>query len=412
MQSSSSIEYEKAQYTQQILDAWELLTLEDVVGPQLSPTTWSLSLLKNLAILCRQKTDHKDARRLLKAEIKRRLGNDPVNGVSHHAFLAAVDVQNLIETQETRRAGRSGTGRPRTSSPLPATLKQAKEAFMKPAPKRGNDNVSSKESASTGNAPRTPSPKAPREHTPRPAVAPSLASKLEVPLTPTSMSGTPVFVPNRVTADTAFPVSVKYSLRAAGGILERLKRKRDALLEDLESELESERKRVCLETNIAVSNVSMRRFELDLSVGQQRKAAEALASLPGEAQLLAKLERNQDLRNDLLEIQGRHADLLAQSPGQIDTYAVSRGSTGDDASSAQNTVGGAFDLLFRCVESKIAAIEMEVTEARDMQRSVQEELEKCSAVVRSKAEALDAAERTHAGLIADSESLATAQTGL
>ncbi|KAI8305534.1 hypothetical protein K4K61_005236 [Colletotrichum sp. SAR11_59] len=342
MQTPSNTAAEKAECTERILKTWNISSLDDVVGSSLSPSLWSLSLLKSLDLLCAHNSSHTDVRGLLRAEITHRVGNTPSNGFLHRPFLSAMDVDNVRKTQAD-------------TSPSPGITDHRPARF--PAPVTPN-SVS-------------------------PASFPRGSGRLD--------PSTPACSPSNETT-------------AADGF----KRKRDAMMACLHEELESQRKRVRLEVDIASATVKKTRFEQQMAEKHEREAAHALASLPTESEKLTELEGFRAFQNDIFKIRKKYAVLLGNSKAAVSTAIAPDG----HRQVVQESCRTIFELLNHRIEAEAVAMETEAAKAKKAQRVAQEEMDHHRIVVNGKKAELEAAEKAYADLLAENEAFDAFKTSL
>ncbi|KAF3797020.1 hypothetical protein GCG54_00015664 [Colletotrichum gloeosporioides] len=381
MQTPSSTDAEKAECTERILKTWKISSLDDVVGSSLSPSLWSLSLLKRLDLLCTHSLSHTDVRGLLRNEITHRVGNTPSNGFLHRPFLSAMDVDNVLKTQG---------GRDTDSCKPERRMLPALTPTLPPA--------------------RTPSPKLTSCHqsqadtSPSPGIADHRPVRYPAPVTPKSVS-TASFPRGSGRLGLSTPAcSPSNETTAADGF----KRKRDAMMACLHEELESQRKRVRLEVDIASATVKKTRFEQQMAERHEQEAARTLASLPAESEKLTELEGFRAFQNDIFKIRKKYAALLGNSKGAPSTVIA------PDAHRqvVQESCRTIFELLNHRVEAEAVAMETEAAKAKKAQRVAQEEMDHHRVVVNAKKAELEAAEKAYADLLAENEAFDAFKTSL
>ncbi|KAH0438423.1 hypothetical protein CcaCcLH18_03410 [Colletotrichum camelliae] len=91
---------------EKILSTWRIARLEDILGPELSPRSWSNNLRKHLCMLCRL-VNLEQARILLSNEVTARLANRTRNRGIRRDHLSDVDVMRVLDKQEAQIRGRS-----------------------------------------------------------------------------------------------------------------------------------------------------------------------------------------------------------------------------------------------------------------------------------------------------------------
>ncbi|EQB57215.1 hypothetical protein CGLO_02684 [Colletotrichum gloeosporioides Cg-14] len=375
MQTPSSADAEKAECTERILKTWKISSLDDVVGSSLSPSLWSLSLLKSLDLLCTHSLSHTDVRGLLRNEITHRVGNTPSNGFLHRPFLSAMDVDNILKT----RGGRDTESCKPERRMLPALTPSLPSA-------------------------RTPSPKSQADTSPSLGIADHRSARYPAPVTPKSVS--PASFPRgsgRLGLSTP-ACSPSNETTAADGF----KRKRDAMMACLHEELESQRKRVRLEVDIASATVKKTRFEQQMAERHEREAAHTLLSLPAESEKLTELEGFRAFQNDIFKIRKKYAALLGNSKGVPSTAIAPDG----HRQVVQESCRTIFELLNYRVEAEAVAIETEAAKAKKAQRVAQEEMDHHRVVVNAKKAELQAAEKAYADLLAENEAFDAFKTSL
>ncbi|KAK2754316.1 hypothetical protein CKAH01_17504 [Colletotrichum kahawae] len=375
MQTPSNTDAEKAQCTERILKAWKISSLDDVVGSSLSPSLWSLSLLKSLDQLCIHNSSHTYVRGLLRAEITHRIGNTTSNGFPHRPFLSAMDVDNVRKTQG-RRDTDNGKPERRVLRAHTPTLPSA----------------------------RTPSPKSLPDMSPPTGITDHRPARFPAPMTPTSVS--PASFPRgsgRLGPRTATPSPPNETTAADG-----FKRKRDAMMADLHEELESQRKRVRLEIDIASATVKKTRFEQQMAEKQERDAAHTLAGLPTESDKLTQLEDFRAFQNDIFKIRKNYAILLGNSKTAPSTAIAPDG----HRQVGQESCRSIFELLNQRVEAEAVAMQTEAANAKKAQRVAQEEMDHHRVAVKGKKAELEAAEKAYADLLAENEAFDAFKTSL
>ncbi|KAF4411256.1 hypothetical protein CFRS1_v014686 [Colletotrichum fructicola] len=381
MQTPSNTAAEKAECTERILKTWNISSLDDVVGSSLSPSLWSLSLLKSLDLLCAHNLSHTDVRGLLRAEITHRVGNTPSNGFLHRPFLSAMDVDNVRRTQGGRDTD---------------SCKHARRMLQARAPALPS--------------PRTPSPKLTSCHqsqadtSPSPGITDHRPARFPAPVTPNSVS--PASFPRGSgRLDPSTPAcSPSNETTAADGF----KRKRDAMMACLDEELESHRKRVRLEVDIASATVKKTRFEQQMAEKHEREAAHALASLPTESEKLTELEGFRAFQNDIFKLRKKYAVLLGNSKAAVSTAIAPDG----HRQVVQESCRTIFELLNHRTEAEAVAMETEAAKAKKAQRVAQEEMDHHRVVVNGKKAELEAAEKAYADLLAENEAFDAFKTSL
>ncbi|KAJ0293983.1 hypothetical protein CBS470a_001121 [Colletotrichum nupharicola] len=358
MQTPSNAATEKAECTERILKTWNISSLDDVVGSSLSPSLWSLSLLKSLDLLCAHNLSHTDVRGLLRAEITHRVGNTPSNGFLHRPFLSAMDVDNVRRTQGGRDTD---------------SCKHARRMLQARAPALPS--------------PRTPSPKSQADTSPSPGITDHRPARGSGRLDPSTPACSPS---NETTAADGF------------------KRKRDAMMACLDEELESQRKRVRLEVGIASATVKKARFEQQMAEKHEREAAHALASLPTESENLTELEGFRAFQNDIFKLRKKYAVLLGNSKAAVSTAIAPDG----HRQVVQESCRTIFELLNHRIEAEAVAMETEAAKAKKAQRVAQEEMDHHRVVVNCKKAELEAAEKAYADLLAENEAFDAFKTSL
>ncbi|KAJ3960294.1 hypothetical protein N0V92_003030 [Colletotrichum tropicale] len=83
---------------EKVLSTWRISRLEDILGPELSPRSWSNNLRKHLCMLCRL-VNLEQARILLSNEVTARLANRTRNRGIRRDHLSDVDVMRVLDRQ-------------------------------------------------------------------------------------------------------------------------------------------------------------------------------------------------------------------------------------------------------------------------------------------------------------------------
>ncbi|KAH9226516.1 hypothetical protein K456DRAFT_43047 [Colletotrichum gloeosporioides 23] len=91
---------------EKVLSTWRISRLEDILGPELSPRSWSNNLRKHLCMLCRL-VNLEQARILLSNEVTARLANRTRNRGIRRDHLSDVDVMRVLDRQEAQIRGHS-----------------------------------------------------------------------------------------------------------------------------------------------------------------------------------------------------------------------------------------------------------------------------------------------------------------
>ncbi|KAI8241410.1 hypothetical protein K4K57_010671 [Colletotrichum sp. SAR 10_99] len=91
---------------EKVLSTWRISRLEDILGPKLSPRSWSNNLRKHLCMLCRL-VNLEQARILLSNEVTARLANRTRNRGIRRDHLSDVDVMRVLDRQEAQIRGHS-----------------------------------------------------------------------------------------------------------------------------------------------------------------------------------------------------------------------------------------------------------------------------------------------------------------
>ncbi|KAI8276442.1 hypothetical protein K4K60_007702 [Colletotrichum sp. SAR11_57] len=307
---------------EEVLSTWRISRLEDILGPELSPRSWSNNLRKHLCMLCRL-FNLEQARILLSNEVTARLANRTRNRGIRRDHLSDVDVMRVLDRQEAQIRGHSDVYS--QYSPSPA----ANQAM------RRLDRVS-----------ETPDYTRPYPPGPSPDLSADASS----------------YHPKGIT------------------VVERHKRKRESMMADLEGDIEKLGYRV----DIQRTTVKLRQHEYAQEQRQLEAARVKLESLSSGDAVAAQVEQFQGFLAGLDDLVARypavlhaHDDHSANDMGR----ALASPSQPPEETDMGLQPGMLFDALKRAVRVKMGSAAHQTERLQDTRRVGERELRVAQAAV-------------------------------
>ncbi|KAI8188322.1 hypothetical protein K4K51_007095 [Colletotrichum sp. SAR 10_75] len=307
---------------EKVLSTWRISRLEDILGPELSPRSWSNNLRKHLCMLCRL-VNLEQARILLSNEVTARLANRTRNRGIRRDHLSDVDVMRVLDRQEAQIRGHSDVYS--QYSPSPAANQ----------PMRRLDRVS-----------ETPDYTRPYPPGPSPDLSADASS----------------YHPKGIT------------------VVERHKRKRESMMADLEGDIEKLGYRV----DIQRTTVKLRQHEYAQEQRHLEAARAKLESLSSGDAVAAQMEQFQGFLAGLDDLVARypavlhaHDDHSANDMGR----ALASPSQPPEETDMGLQPGMLFDALKRAVRVKMDSAAHQTERLQDTRRVGERELRVAQAAV-------------------------------
>ncbi|KAI8258938.1 hypothetical protein K4K53_004001 [Colletotrichum sp. SAR 10_77] len=331
---------------EKVLSTWRISRLEDILGPELSPRSWSNNLRKHLCMLCRL-VNLEQARILLSNEVTARLANRTRNRGIRRDHLSDVDVMRVLDRQEAQIRGHSDVYS--QYSPSPAANQ----------PMRRLDRVSETPDY-TRPYPLGPSPDLSADassyhpkHRIRPPDPPRRSESSTTPMTDDTESIT---------------------------VVERHKRKRESMMADLEGDIEKLGYRVDIQRTM----VKLRQHEYAQEQRHLEAARAKLESLSSGDAVAAQMDQFQGFLAGLDDLVARypavlhaHDDHSANDMGR----ALASPSQPPEETDMGLQPGMLFDALKRAVRVKMDSAAHQTERLQDTRRVGERELRVAQAAV-------------------------------
>ncbi|KAI8306145.1 hypothetical protein K4K61_004767 [Colletotrichum sp. SAR11_59] len=331
---------------EKVLSTWRISRLEDILGPELSPRSWSNNLRKHLCMLCRL-VNLEQARILLSNEVTARLANRTRNRGIRRDHLSDVDVMRVLDRQEAQIRGHSDVYS--QYSPSPAAnqamrrLDRVSETpdYTRPYPPGPSPDLSADASSYH--------PK----HRTRPPDPPWRSESSTTPMTDDTEGIT---------------------------VVERHKRKRESMMADLEGDIEKLGYRV----DIQRTTVKLRQHEYAQEQRHLEAARVKLESLSSGDAVAAQMELFQGFLAGLDDLVARypavlhaHDDHSANDMGR----ALASPSQPPEETDMSLQPGMLFDALKRAVRVRMGSAAHQTERLQDTRRVGERELRVAQAAV-------------------------------
>ncbi|KAJ0268004.1 hypothetical protein COL940_013809 [Colletotrichum noveboracense] len=369
---------------EKVLSTWRISRLEDILGPELSPRSWSNNLRKHLCMLCRL-VNLEQARILLSNEVTARLANRTRNRGIRRDHLSDVDVMRVLDRQEAQIRGHSDVYS--QYSPSPAAnqamrrLDRVSETpdYTRPYPPGPSPDLSADASSYH--------PTKGRRWYSRPLITNTwpaitnaglgLAPTLSSITTLTSTANiTPPDPPRRSESSTTPMTDDTEGIT----VVERHKRKRESMMADLEGDIEKLGYRV----DIQRTTVKLRQHEYAQEQRHLEAARAKLESLSSGDAVAAQMEQFQGFLAGLDDLVARypavlhaHDDHSANDMGR----ALASPSQPPEETNMGLQPGMLFDALNRAVRVKMGSAAHQTERLQDTRRVGERELRVAQAAV-------------------------------